>query len=255
MQSQAFPKPGVESLRLNELFRKASEKKGLKFWEGTSSALTRSFKTYKLDSKLLAYLSQHGFKRQDRPDCKNEIFTLVDSNPQVRVPGYAPSNYWNFKEVEGEKGIFDLSISLHFELHLGTEERGIIFIPRAYGTFVSAGDNLPNFRMFKALVEQGSSAPAVAREAVKSQGHIVLHWTELGLGGIRSLRSLFDEFAKGKQSVIGLGNDSRVLNPTPCSPYQLQKSGDEVFITESAQPKLFKAWRAQLDAYRAALVA
>lgn len=255
MGTQALLKSGVESLTLTELFRKASKKKGLEFCEGVHQPQTRPFKTYQLNSALLAYLTKRGITNHGRPDCNYETFTLVDDNPQLLSPGYVPSNYWNFKEVEGKKGVFDLRISLYFELHLGTEERGIIFMPMASGTFVSAGSHLPNFRMFKALVEQDTSAPGVAREVAKSQGHIVLPWTQLGLGGIRSLRSLFDEFAKGRQSVIDLGTDSRVLNPTPFSRYQNQKSGDEVFITEPAQPKLFESWRTQMKAYRAALVA
>lgn len=255
MQTQAVLKPGVESLTLNELFRKASEKKGLKFWEGTTSTVTKPFKTYKLSSERLDYLSRLGIKRQDRPDCRNEIFTLVDGNPQVPVPGFVPSNYWNFKEIDGKKGIFDLTISLQFKLRLGTKERGIVFIPQAHGTFVSAGDPLPNFRMFKALVEQDASAPAVAREIAKSEGQVVVSWTEMGLGGIRSLRSLFEEFAKGKQSIMNLGTSSRVFNPAPFFQFQTQKDGDEVFITEKAQPKLFAAWRTQIKEYRAELVA
>ncbi|MBI2021111.1 hypothetical protein HYS99_01190 [Candidatus Giovannonibacteria bacterium] len=143
---------------------------------------------YALNDKLLAMLAERNIKRQDRPDCRNEIFTLVDENSQEKIPGRASSNYWNFKLLEGDKNKFDLRVTLYVGFGLNLEKRGIVFVPRAHGTFLSPADSLPNFRMFKALVESDADALAVARE-LASDGSIVVSWTELGLGGIRMART------------------------------------------------------------------
>ncbi len=244
---------GVESFTLLDLLRKAAAHKGLKLHEGASKAYSEPIKVYELDDRMLAALSKHNIKREDRPDCRNEIFTLVDENPQEKVPGWSPSNYWNFKLLEGDKRKFDLRVTLSGGFSLNLEKRGIVLVPQAHGSYVSAADSLPNFRMFKALVESDEDAPAVAKELATSDGNITVSWTELGLGGIRKLSHLFSEFAARNEAVTHLGRNGEVFNPVPNPRYQ--QPGDELFVAEPAQPKLFKAWRAQLNEYRAHLVA
>lgn len=244
---------GVDSFTLLDLLRKTATHKGLKLHEGASTAYSEPIKAYELDDRLLTILAERNIKRQDRPDCRNEIFTLTDENPQKKVPGWAPSNYWNFKLLEGDKRRFDLQVTLSVGFGLNLEKRGIVLVPQAHGPFVSAADSLPNLRMFKALVESDEDAPAVVKELATSDGSIVVSWTELGLGGIRKLSHLFSEFAARNETVAQLGRNREVFNPAPNSRYQ--QPGDELFVAESAQPKLFQAWRAQLNEYRAHLVA
>lgn len=244
---------GVDSFTLLDLFRKAATHKGLKLHEGASKAYSEPIKVYELDDRLLAVLAERNIKRQDRPDCRNEIFTLVDENPQEKVPGWAPSNYWNFKLLEGDKRKFDLQVMLSVGFGLNLEKRGIVLVPQAHGSYVSAADSLPNFRIFKALVENDGDAPAVAKELAASDGSIVATWTELGLGGIMKLSHLFSEFAARNEAVAQLGRNGEVFNPAPSPRYQ--QPGDELFIAEPAQSKVIQAWRTQLNEYRAHLVA
>jgi hypothetical protein len=244
---------GVDFFTLLDLFRRAAAHKDLILHESTSKAYSEPIKVYELDDRLLAVLAKHNIKRQDRPDCRNEIFTLVDENPQEKVPGWAPSNYWNFKLLKGDKRKFDLRVTLSVGFSLNLEKRGILLVPQAHGSFVSAVDLLPNFRMFKALVENDDEAPAVAKELAASDGSIVVSWTELGLGGIRKLSCLFSEFAARNETVAQLGRNGEIFDPAPNPRYQ--QPGDELFIAEPAQPKLFQAWRAQLNEYRTSLVA
>ena len=243
----------VDTFTLLELLRKAAAHKGLKLQEGTSKAYSEPIKVYALDNKSLAMLAEQNIKRQNRPDCRNEIFTLVDENPQEKVPGWASSNYWNFKLLEGDKSKFDLRVTLSVGFGLNLEKRGVVLVPQAHGSYVSAADSLPNFRMFKALVESDAGAPEVARELAASDGTIVVTWTELGLGGIRKLSHLFSEFAARNETVAHLGGNGEVFNPAPNPRYQ--QPGDELFVAEPAQPKVIQAWRVQLNEYRAHLVA
>src|SRR3989344_1436391 len=144
---------GVDALTLLDLLRGAAAYKGLKLQEGASRAYSEPIKVYALNEALLAILAERGIKRQDRSDCRNEIFTLVDENSQEKVSGWSPSNYWNFKLLEGEKGKFNLRVALSVGFGINLEKRGIVLVPQAHGLFLSAADPLPNLRMFKALAE------------------------------------------------------------------------------------------------------
>jgi len=243
--------PGVDSFTLPDLLRLVATHKGLRLYEGASRAYSEPIKEYQLDSRLLAILDERKIRRQDRPDCHNEIFTLVDENWQEKVPGYKPSSFWNFKRLEDKSG-FDLRVTLSVDFCLNIEKRGIVFVPQARGSFVSAADSLPNFRMFKALTESDKDAPAIAKELAASDGNIVVLWTDIGLGGIRKLSHLFTEFACGNKAIEDLSwRKEDVFDPQPSS--RFRKSEDELFIAESAQPKVFMAWRGQLDKYRGSL--
>ena len=244
---------GVDIFTLLDLLRKVAAHKGLKLQEGASKAYSEPIKVYTLDNKSLAMLAERNIKREDRPDCRNEIFTLVDENPQEKVPGWASSNYWNFKLLEGDKSKFDLRVTLSVGFGLNLEKRGVVLVPQAHGSFLSPADSIPNFRMFKALVESDADAPEVARELAASDGTIVITWTELGLGGIRKLSHLFSEFVARNETVAQLGGNGEVFNPAPHPRYQ--QPGDELFIAEPAQPKVIQAWRMKLNEYCAHLVA
>jgi hypothetical protein len=129
----------------------------------------------------------------------------------------------------------------------------MVLVPLARGTFLSPCDALPNFRMFKALVDSDEGAPAVAKELVASDGSLVVTWTDLGLGGIRTMTNLFAEFAGSNDTIQQLGRSGQVFDPNPHQEYA--QPGDELFIIEPAQPGVFAAWRAQLKQYRGRLVA
>ncbi len=244
---------GERAFTLLELIRRAAAYKDLKLSEGASRAYSEPITEYQLDKELLRALAVHNIKRQGRPDCRDEMVTLVDENPQKKVPGWLPSNYWNFELLEGDKHTFDLRIALSVGFKINTEKRGIVLVPRAHGPHVSAADQLPNFRMFKALVENDVDAPAVARELAASDGTVVITWTELGLGGIRRLADLFTEFAARNETVARLGGNGEVFDPPPNPRYQ--QPGDELFIPEPAQPSIIQRWRQQLDEHRSHLVA
>jgi hypothetical protein len=247
-------KVGVEAFTLVDLYRKAAEFKGLKLHESSANDYSEPIKTYMLDDELLAILEKQGIKIEPRPDCHFNVFTLVDTNPQEPAPRFAPSNWWNFKTLEDESGKFDLRVSLSFIFWVNNEKRGIVFTPQAHGSLVSPADRLPNLRMFKALVESDKDAPAVAKEIAASDCSIVVTWTDLGLGGIRRLSDLFDELAGQNETLKKLGREDDVFDPSPYSP-KFQKQGDELFIAEPAQPKIFQAWRKQLKDYQSRLAA
>jgi len=121
---------GVDEFTMLELLVKAAAFKGLELYGSSSEAYTKPIKEYKLDDKLLALLAERRIKRHDRPD---DVFTLSDENPQEKVQGWEPSNYWNFKLLEGEKRRFDLSVSIAAGLIINQSERGVKLNPLASG--------------------------------------------------------------------------------------------------------------------------
>ena len=243
-------RPGVDCFTLLELLQKAAQFKGLVLSPECSDAFSEAIKTYDLDDMLLRVLDGQGIRQQARPDCNGEIFTLVDYNPQEPQPGYAASNYWNFKRSEDGRS-YGLRISLAAGFGLSKFSRGITLYPRTFGTFLSAGDPLPNFRMFKALAYSDPDAPAIARELAASSGSLTVSWTELGVGGIRRISALFEEFPGNNEAVLQLGRRGQVFDPKPYPQYA--QPGDKLYVAETAQPLLFETWRAQLEEYRRSL--
>ncbi len=229
---------GVDAFTLSDLFKKAAAHKGLSLGEGKT--YSEPIKTYPLDERLLAVLAERKIKRHDRPDA---VFTLVDENPQERIPGFESGNYWNFTPTEPRDGEpkFNLEISLCVKFGMSIERRGITLRPQAHGTFLSAADDLPNLRMFRALVENDETAPPIAEELAASDGDIAVTWTDLDLGGIRKLPVLFAEFARNSDTIRGL----KFFTPN--------SHDDHLFIAEPAQSRIFQAWQKQLEEYRAKL--
>ncbi len=235
---------GVNVFSPRDLIEKAARHKGLTLVADQLVPRSAPIKRYQLTKRQLAALSDRGIKRQFRPDCRDEIFTLVDENPQEKIPGFAVDNFWNFKLVAAGGSHFDLGIRLQVEFSICLKKRGIVFTPRAYGTFLSPVSGLPHFRMFQALVESDSRALSVAKEIAHSNGNILVGWTELGLGGIRHCIDLFAEFAGQNEEVRELGRSGKVFGPDPSADW---------YISEPVQSSLFETWEFQLENYRARL--
>ena len=244
--------PGKDIFTLAGLIERAAAYKCLKVKNGKREFYSEPFATYALDSRVLEALNKRGIKREARPDANHTFITIVDSNPQNPTPGYLPSNYWNFREARnGEEGD-EKRISLAVKFEVSARYHGIRIFTTARGTYVSAADHLPNFRMFKALVELGGDAPPVAKELTESErGTIVIGWTELGLGGVRGISELFEEFVRGNQVVRLLARERRVFEPQPYPPLE---TNEGMFFAEPAQPRLFKIWREQLKDYSESLL-
>lgn len=238
-----------ETLTLFGLIKKAAEHKGLQLHEVASKAYSKNIIEYPLNDHLIIELANRGIRHHPRPD---GIFTLCDDNPQPKpLDGLTSSNYWNFWKDKSDHPKFDFRISLSFGFEHNVRKRGIVFWPRAYGTGVSAADNLPNFRMFKALTECDNNALPIAKEIAASDGFIIVTYSDIGLGGIRSMFELFQEFANNKDSVLQLSRNTKIFNPAPEPLYQ--QPGDRLFVVEPAQPKLFNIWTEQLTTYRQSL--
>ncbi len=236
---------------LSDLFKSVAKLMGLKLRDAeTSRVISRPLRSYTLDHTLMAALAKQGIRQHPRTD---DTITLADENPQNETPGYHPSNYWNFKRPDGENGVApELRIDLCVELLMNFKERGIVLLPRAQGGGVSPVDPLPNFRMFRALTEADPKPLRVAKRIAANEGGVVVTWSDLGLGGLRTLSMLFNEFKGGNENIETLARKVGVFEPNP---YALLRNGGSLeFVPERAQPLIFRAWNFQLENYRESLI-
>jgi|GEM_PF-3118003 len=240
---------GKELFTLRELLDKAAELKGMKVLRVShGETTTEPIAEFVPDAAMLRHLREQGMVYEENGD----MCYLRDDNAQPPPPfGFASSVGWSFKRKEDGRG-YDFVLKLHVSMKQVAVERGILLWPIVYGTCASACDSLPNYRLFKALIEgPGAKVPDVAREIVQGEGMIPVTWTELGLGGLRSIRALFDEFIQRKQELWELGLTHKVFDPKPLQTFE--KPDHDPFLIESAQPRLFRLWKSQLDAYRSRL--
>jgi hypothetical protein len=250
---------GKDCISLRQLFKKAAAFKGIPIAENDiSHQWSGPIAEYVLDDQLLAFLADRGIRRRERSD---DIFTLSDENPQVEIPGFMPSNCWNFKSEKDGTGRFDLKVTLEIVFAADQRRRGFILFPSATGMFVSPVDRLPNTRLFKALVESGepcSPYPAVVRELARSEdGTVFVPWANLGRGNIRRLSDLFRDFTGGNPAIVKLADrmeSMEIFDPIPhIRHWPIPDPGDEVYIVEHAWRRVLDAWHAQLAEFRESL--
>lgn len=244
---------GITCFYPQELCERAATTLGLSIadYSANHSATSRPFAEYPIDGELLTFLAKRSIRRHERND---DILTIADENPQSPAPGFAPSNHWNFKikpsPAENEQPKFGLC----FRFWNSVRERGVTLHPLVYGNaYLFPVDKLPNQRLFQALIAfklpKIPRALAKAMETAEDSGNpITVPWFDMGLGGIREINDLFREFPGGVESIVDLARkDRQVFTPNP---YGFK---DQLFVTEICHPKLFRAWKEQLDAYRKTL--
>jgi len=241
-------KNGENAFTKTGILEKAAEFKGLKLKGRRDVIYTEPIAEYVLNDDLFAALEKEGIKKQERPDCGHKILTLIDENPQEQVPGWSPSNYWSFNTRE-DGGGFDLRMTLCASLALSVEERNVRFLAKVHSPFLSACDRLPNFRVFRVLVEKDiKNVPQIAKALAFCKNGFDVSWRDIGMRGMRRLSSLFDQFAGRNQAIRELGQRN-VFDPAPHPHYT---EGD-VFIAEPAHAAIMDSWAIQLENYRASL--
>ncbi len=221
---------------LDQLFSMAAGYKGLKVRNpGALRPCTPNFAVVPIANGIINFLAERGIECHEHSE---GMFTLVDTGQQLLVPGRSPSNYWNQKT----NGPVPPQIELYLTLGLDTGGNGINLWPQASGNFLSPVDRLPNFRMFKAIVESGltEELPAVAREIAESDGHILVTWADLGLKGLKNAVELFEEFFGGSEPVRKLAYRDEIFRP---------KVSGNLYFAEGYQGQVEIYWDYQLKTY------
>lgn len=228
------------------LIRKALEHFNLELLQRVSDSwVSAPFATYKIEGIFLVALERNNFSLEKRVD---GVTTLCDNSSQNHMPGCNPSNYWNFW-CEGKKqDEIELDLKLGVRAVVSSRDRGIILQPQAGGGCLSPMDFLPQLRVFQTITEFDHSANPIVKKMVDGQGKIVVGWTDIGLGGIRDLHRLFEEFCDGNDIIKTLANSN--LSPFDPTPFDKQ-AVTTFYIPEPCQRMLFWLWSEQLDHFKA----
>lgn len=241
MARKLILKQGVDFFTGRDLYEMTAHLLGLRMAQNDSLVLSRPLKNYRLKPKLLAFLANCGIKQQQRPD---GIFTLIDGNLQNEVPGWAPSNYWNFREV---KDISNLKLGLTIRLQMDQQKSGILVLPATSAGLVSPCDHLPNWRMFQAIARYDEHVPRLVLKLANSEkGHFLVIWKELKLEGLRTLDDLFRDFAGNNEAISQLASHHLVFEPKP----HHSCSAEMQYIVKEVQEKILAQWRQQLKLYK-----
>jgi hypothetical protein len=192
------------------------------------------------DSKFADTLNKAGFKITNR---KDGIITLSDENPQKEVPGWAPGNYWNFHNSEEKRDALNLELRLIPQMNY--KERGIVFFPHVWGGYLSSIDILPSFRIFKVVAEYDKNANQFIKEIARNE-KLVVPFKDIKLAGIRHIKTLFNEFMCGNDSIERLAHSTiSPFNPNPYS-FEITFKTEILYVPEDIQPLVFQAWQVQL---------
>ncbi|MBI4090696.1 MAG: hypothetical protein HY422_01610 [Candidatus Komeilibacteria bacterium] len=163
-----------------------------------------------------------------------------ESNSRMTTFALDNGGYWNFRHDHEHTD--QITIALSAIASISETDRGVAFIPCAHGTFLSPADNESHRRMFRFLASIHPEAPDIVQKL--AQDRVVVRWSEIGLGGIRSIERLFSEFCKGNETLRRLAIS--ILNPFSPNPFSRDNVEEDRFIEESAQPNVLAGWRRQL---------
>jgi len=201
--------------------------------------LTSNLGKYEIAGDFLRALKNANFSLTHRLD---GVTTLCDENTQNVVPGWVPSCIWNFVEKNGKK---ELELSLYASLEVDQSKRGIVLLPRVYGTYVSACDRLPQERVFNVVAKYSIFAHPIVIDIAIGKGSTTVHWHQIGLSGIRQIHRLFLEFGRDNPKFS-------YLRGSNISPFSFSKQ-DGMFLPEEFQPDLFSLWQEELKKFKTSL--
>lgn len=222
-------------LTKEQLMEKAADYKGIMInFKNNSLLVSEPFGTYELVGAFLAAMKEWRFTLTHRQD---GVTTLSDDLEK--------DSYWNFKD----KLLLNLCASFSVNEH----NRGVVLLPCASGTFLSSIRHSSNFRIFRVVAKYDAKAHPLVGEMVAENGEVIVSWTQLKLGGIRSIPMLFEEFlyinGTGRQGIERLASSS----VSPLEPNPVARGQEEYFLTEPYQPLLFKLWMTQLYDFKNSL--
>ena len=239
--------PGKDTFTLLDLLRKAAAHKGLKFEENVSRVCTEPFKTYVLDDELMRALADRDIVRKHSEHPLN-LWAIGDRKYQQGDSTMQHAHWWRFGFLKDKPTERDFRLQLLVALEFNQTKRSIVFHPEVSATLAHPANQYLNCRMWNVLVEIDKDSSSVAKElAAGGEAGLLVTWTDMGLGGIRSFENLFDEFADGKQTLCDLAQSREVFFPLPYARYE--SPGDEIFVVENMHHIVFDTWERQRYEY------
>lgn len=208
--------------------------------------------TFLLNDGFLATLKKYGFTFEPgKTPSHSEMVYLSGNSHQPNRQEIWDSDCWAWKR--SEVGPRELTVS--FRLSVSEEHRGVVFLPKVWGNCSGGACHQPTIEKCVAAIAEHFPNAHPLIKAVKDAGpHPVINWSDIGLGGIKSVGKLFHELFGHNETVYNLA-DTRLspFNPPPHPKRIGMEMVDRLFVLEADQTKLFKQWKDQLQEFCASL--
>ena len=107
----------------------------------------------------------------------------------------------------------------------------------------------------KVVAEHFSDLHTLIMVAANVETPPVIHWSEIELGGVKSVGRLFDELFGRNEKAMELARSTlSPFDPSPNPKGTVLEIKDRLFILEDYQPTLFRQWKEQLQDFKTSLV-
>jgi hypothetical protein len=227
-----------------ELVTKALEFKGLQFAQMGSVSCSKPFATQLITKAF--------FKAMVEQNCVIRIcgattgghLRIYLGKPTARDEAYIPTTQWAFPRDNS----VSLELSVGFKMSFGG--RCLRLFPRVFSNQATAMEDV-QMAIFRAYAMAFPESDPIVKEIILGEGSAYVGFWNLGLGGLRSIASLFSEFC-GDNS----GNLSRLAH-SDLNPFSFDPTGSympigerERYLPEPYQPQLLRLWAAEREEYK-----
>lgn len=206
--------------------------------------------TFKLDKDFIVTLGKHRFSFGPGTKLPHNEMVYLAGHSNQRGSEVFESDCWAWKKTETNH-----QLTVNFCLSVAEGKRGVVCVPHVWGNCSGGACHRPTIHRFvKVVAEHFSDAHSLIREATNTDFQSVIRWGDIGLGGIKSIGGLFDELYGRNEKVTKLASSSlSPFNPNPNPRKSSFEVTDRLFTVEADQPKLFRQWREQLQAFKTSL--
>jgi len=226
-----------------ELIEKVATSQGLtvkKYREDREYSETEVIGTYKLNKGLLEALAKVGFTFEPGRKPPHDTMIYLTGNSNQRGQEVFESDCWAWKRNET-----DHELTVYLRLSVSEKERGVVAVPQVWGNCSGGACHRPTINKFVVAVAEHSPDAHPLLKEMTADSYPTIHWSDIGLGGIKSAGTLFRELYGHNESISRLA-DSNVSPFVPSS----KQAWYNYFVIESDQPRLFEQWKKQLQEYK-----
>ena len=206
--------------------------------------------TFDLDMTFLDALKVAGFTFLPGVNPPHDKMVYLSGNSDQRGQDIIDSDCWAWKKTETLH-----QLAVYFRLVIDEHARGVICIPEVSGNCSGSACHRSTIdRLMSIIATHYSSTHPLIGQITEKNPHPVIGWSEIGLGGIRSIGWLFDEaYGRNRKIVQLVDTNISPFAPNPRSRFNISAATDRLFVLESDQPKLFRQWKSQLAILRSEL--
>lgn len=201
---------------------------------------------YSLDANLLKSLEKAGFTFEPGRDelRKNCIYLAGHSNQ--KGSDVFESDCWMWHKEDADR-----CLTIHFNLCVSEKDRGLLAIPHIWGNCRGGACHQPTInRLVRAIARHFEDSHLLLKKMANDLNYPVILWSDMGLGGLRSVQTLFEELYGKNDLVVSLSKWHR----SPFHPSPVSEMGEEkYFVPERIQRFLMDQWIGQLRAFKDSL--